>query len=94
VQQRDNLTLQVQQSYSHYLRAGKNLNNLGKNKDLAQKTLDAVVESYKNSRANCTEVLTILRRFLDTKMLYLDESYEYTLSEIELKVVTGIDLSK
>jgi outer membrane protein TolC len=94
VQQRDNLTLQVQQSYSHYLRAGKNLNNLGRNKDLAQKTLDAVVESYKTHRVSCTDVLTVQRRYLDTKMLYLDESYEYTLSEIELKVATGIDLSK
>ena len=91
VQMHDDLTLIVEQSYSHYVRTGQNLDTLARNKDLAQKTLDGVGVSFKNNQASCSDVLLVLQKYLDTRILYLRDSYEYTLSEIELKVTTGLD---
>jgi outer membrane protein len=91
VQLQDDLTLMVEQSYAHYYRTGKNLDILLKNKDLAQKTLDGVGVSYKNNQASCGDMLLVLQKYVDTRILYLRNSYEYTLSEIELKVNTGLD---
>lgn len=87
----DNLKMSVAESYRRYMRAGKNLEEMSKNKDLAQQVLDSALVYYKNNQLSCTELLAIQKRALEARMQALDNVYEYTLGEQELRFATGLD---
>ncbi len=88
----DELKMNIEESYRRYMRTGKNLEEMLKNRDLAQKALDSALGYYKESQISCTELLAIQKRANDTRIQALDNAYEYTLGEQELKAATGLDL--
>lgn len=88
----DDLKMSVEHSYGQYKRSGKSLYSSAKNIELAQKAHEAVLNYYKNGKTDSAEVLTVQRQLLETKLLALEDSYDYTLSLIELKVAAGINL--
>lgn len=87
----DNLKMSVEESYKRYMRAGKNLGEMSKNTELAQKALDSALVYYKNNQLPCAELLMIQKRTIETRMQALDNAYEYTLGEQELRFATGLD---
>ncbi|MBI5554586.1 MAG: TolC family protein, partial [Elusimicrobia bacterium] len=87
----DNLKMSVAESYRRHIRAGKNLEEMSKNKDLSQKVLDSALIYYKNNQLSGTELLVIHKRARETKTQALDNIYEYTLGEQELRLATGLD---
>jgi outer membrane protein TolC len=88
----DELKMSIEESYRRYMRAGKNLEEMSKNRDLAQKVLDSAVGYYKDNQISCTELLAVQKKAIEARMQALDNEYEYTLGEQELKVATGLDL--
>lgn len=88
----DDLKMNIEESYRRYMRAGKNLTEMSKNRDLAQKVLDSAMDYYQENQLSCTDLLAIQKKAIETKIQALDNAYEYTLSEQELKVATGLDL--
>ncbi len=91
VRSSDNLKMSVAESYRRYMRAGKNLEEMSRNKDLAQRVLDSALVYYKNDQLPCTELLAIQKRAIETRIQALDNVYEYTLGEQELRFATGLD---
>jgi outer membrane protein TolC len=88
----DDLKMNIEESYRRYIRAGKNLEEMSKNNDLAQKALDSALNYYKNDQLSCTDLLAIQKRVIETRIQALDNSYEYTIGEQELNVATGLAL--
>ncbi len=87
----DNLKMSVEESYRRYIRAGKNLEEMSKNKELSQQALNSALLYYKNNQLSGTELLAIQKRAMETRMQALDNAYEYTLGEQELRFATGLD---
>ncbi|MDD5492096.1 MAG: TolC family protein [bacterium] len=88
----DDLKMNIEESYRRYMRAGKNLTEMSKNRDLAQKALDSAMDYYKDNQLSCTDLLAVQKKTIETKIQALDNAYEYTVGEQELKVATGLDL--
>ena len=88
----DELKMNMEESYRRYIRAGKNLEEMSKNRDLAQKVLDSALNYYKDNQLSCTDLLAIQKKVIETRIQALDNSYEYTVGEQELNVATGLAL--
>jgi outer membrane protein len=88
----DELKMSIEESYRRYMRAGKNLEEMYKNRDLAQKVLDSALDYYRVNQISCTELLAIQKKAIEARLQALDNAYEYTLDEQELQVATGLDL--
>ncbi len=88
----DELKMSIEESYRRFIRAGKNLEEMSKNRDQAQKVLESALGYYRDNQISCTELLAIQKKAFDARMQALDNSYEYTLGEQELKIATGLDL--
>lgn len=88
----DELKMSIEESYRRYMRAGKNLEEMSRNRDLSQKVLDSALGYYKDNQMTCTELLAIQKRAIEARIQALDNAYEFTLGEQELAVATGLDL--
>lgn len=87
----DELKMEVQETYIRNRRSGKNIELLGKAKEQAQKALESAEKYFRQNQISTIEALGVLQKYRDARMDELKNSYTYTVSDIELKVLTEID---